>query len=202
MSSHQTLFECHKIVVTQTISTSSQQNGAVLFIAMMFLIVLTLLGISTIESTKYETRMTSNTVEYNQALQIAEVGLAIPRAYTTDDIVEMMDEKPKVGKASPSVLLRDSKKNIKYELDFITVFSATSADTTGSGEAGMDKSGKFVNFITISDGRSTTDENAPTVRLRGGMRILGASDPNKAESNIKPGDTTPPGLWKGADVDI
>ncbi len=174
---------------------SSQQEGAVLFVAMMFLIVLTMLGISTIESTKYETRMTSNTVEFNHALQIAEVGLAIPQSYEVEDIKEMMNNEPKVGKASADALKRDKNKNIKYSLSFITVFAEETADTTGKGKAGMDKSGNFVNFITISDGSSTTDANAPKVRLRGGMRILGATDPNRLTESSTESDSTNKGLW-------
>lgn len=179
------------------ISTPSQQKGAVLFVAMMFLIVLTMLGISTIESTKYETRMTANTVEYNHALQIAEVGLSIPQSYDVNDIKEMMNSEPKVGKASADVLKRDKSKNIKYSLSFMTVFAGETVDTTGKGKAGVDKSGNFVNFITISDGSSTTNVDAPKVRLRGGMRILGATDTNRKTTSTPTSEdgSSKKGLW-------
>jgi type IV pilus assembly protein PilX len=51
------------------------QQGAVLIIALMLLIVLTMLGISAIESTKLETKMAANTTNYNRAFQVAEAGL-------------------------------------------------------------------------------------------------------------------------------
>ncbi len=53
-----------------------RQEGAVLFVSLMFLVILTMLGISAIDSTKLETRMAKNTKAYNEAFQMAEVGLA------------------------------------------------------------------------------------------------------------------------------
>jgi len=53
-----------------------RQEGAVLVISLMLLVILTMLGISAIESTKLETRMAKNTKAYNEAFQMAEVGLA------------------------------------------------------------------------------------------------------------------------------
>ncbi len=52
------------------------QTGAVLIVSLILLVVLTMLGISAIESTKMETRMAANTKDYNQAFQNAEVGIA------------------------------------------------------------------------------------------------------------------------------
>ena len=53
-----------------------RQEGAVLVISLMLLVILTMLGISAIDSTKLETRMAKNTKAYNEAFQMAEVGLA------------------------------------------------------------------------------------------------------------------------------
>jgi len=58
------------------ITPVSHQEGAVLIVSLMLLIVLTMLGISAIESTKLETRMAANTIEYNRAFQTAEGGAA------------------------------------------------------------------------------------------------------------------------------
>lgn len=52
-----------------------RQEGAVLVISIMLLVILTMLGISAIESTKLETRMAKNTQTYNEAFQTAEAGL-------------------------------------------------------------------------------------------------------------------------------
>lgn len=56
-----------------------QEQGAVLIMALMLLIILTLLGISAIETTKLETRMAANTKEYNRTFQMAEVGISTLR---------------------------------------------------------------------------------------------------------------------------
>lgn len=53
-----------------------QQKGAVLIVALMLLVVLTLLGMSAIESTKLETKMALNTRYHNLAFQNAEAGIA------------------------------------------------------------------------------------------------------------------------------
>jgi Tfp pilus assembly protein PilX len=58
------------------ITPASHQEGAVLIVSLMLLVVLTMLGISAIESTKLETRMAANTIEYNRAFQTAEGGAA------------------------------------------------------------------------------------------------------------------------------
>ncbi|MCK5718841.1 MAG: hypothetical protein KAH84_02700 [Thiomargarita sp.] len=57
------------------ISPLKNQNGAVLFTSLILLVVLTILGISTIEVTKLETKMASNNIELNKSFQIAEAGL-------------------------------------------------------------------------------------------------------------------------------
>jgi type IV pilus assembly protein PilX len=51
---------------------SSRQHGAVLIVALMFLIVLTLLGLSAMTGTTLEERMAGNNRDYNMALQAAE----------------------------------------------------------------------------------------------------------------------------------
>lgn len=59
----------------KTFNFQYKQTGAVLIVALVLLVVLTMLGISAIEATKLETRMAANTREYNQAFQNAEAGL-------------------------------------------------------------------------------------------------------------------------------
>lgn len=54
---------------------SIKQQGAVLLMSLVLLIVLTLLGISALDSTKLETRMAANTKEDHTAFQAANAGL-------------------------------------------------------------------------------------------------------------------------------
>ncbi len=53
-----------------------QQRGAVLLMALIFLIILSLLGVTAMNSTMIETKLAANYVEKNYALQITEAGLA------------------------------------------------------------------------------------------------------------------------------
>ena len=57
-------------------SLPQRQQGAVLIVSLILLVILTMLGISAMESTKLETKMAVNIDEVNRALQNAEVGLA------------------------------------------------------------------------------------------------------------------------------
>lgn len=53
-----------------------QQGGAVLIVSMILLVVLTLLGVSVMNTTQLEERMASNAQETSQAFQGAETGLS------------------------------------------------------------------------------------------------------------------------------
>ena len=58
------------------IITLPRQEGAVLIVSLILLVVMTMLGISGMEATKLETRMAANVQDYNKAFQKAEAGLA------------------------------------------------------------------------------------------------------------------------------
>lgn len=77
-----------KTCILNYLPTSANQvrreEGAVLVVALVLLIVLTMLGISAIESTKLETRMAANTTNYNQAFQVAELRLSRALTITRD----------------------------------------------------------------------------------------------------------------------
>jgi hypothetical protein len=58
-----------------TLQRFSLQRGAVLLLALIFLIILSLLGVTAMNGTMIETKLAANYVEKNYALQIAEAGL-------------------------------------------------------------------------------------------------------------------------------
>ncbi|MCK5719663.1 MAG: hypothetical protein KAH84_06895 [Thiomargarita sp.] len=64
-----------KINLPPTLKASNNQEGAVLIISLILLVVLTMLGISAVEMTKLETKMVSNTIHQNQSFQHTEAGL-------------------------------------------------------------------------------------------------------------------------------
>ena len=51
------------------------QNGAVLFISLIFLLIMTIIGITAMKTTVLEEKMASNTKNRNLALQAAEAAL-------------------------------------------------------------------------------------------------------------------------------
>ncbi len=55
--------------------TRNQQQGTVLIIALIFLLILTLLGVSAMDGTLLETRLAANSEERNVAFQMAEMGV-------------------------------------------------------------------------------------------------------------------------------
>ena len=58
-----------------TLSKPSRQSGAVLIVAMILLVVLTLLGVTAMNTTSMQERIASNTQEQVHAFQAAETGL-------------------------------------------------------------------------------------------------------------------------------
>jgi len=55
----------------------TRQRGAVLIVAMILLLVLTLLGVSAMNTSQLEERMAANSQEFNRAFQSAESGLSM-----------------------------------------------------------------------------------------------------------------------------
>jgi Tfp pilus assembly protein PilX len=53
----------------------SRQNGAVLIVALLFLVILTILGLTAMQGTTMEERMSGNSRDINVALQAAEAAL-------------------------------------------------------------------------------------------------------------------------------
>lgn len=52
-----------------------KQNGAVLMVSLMFLLIMTILGVSSIQTTVLEEKMAGNNNDYNRAFQASEAGL-------------------------------------------------------------------------------------------------------------------------------
>ncbi len=65
---------------------AAKQSGAALITALMFLVILTMLALSSMTSTTLEERMAANSAESNRVFQVAETGLSVafadPRSYS------------------------------------------------------------------------------------------------------------------------
>jgi type IV pilus assembly protein PilX len=59
----------------KTLNTNKQQNGAVLIVALVMLLILTILGVAIMESSVIEERMAGNYMDRNRAFQGAELAL-------------------------------------------------------------------------------------------------------------------------------
>ena len=59
-----------------SINTAFNQHGAVLVTALVFLVILTLLGITSMSTNTLEERMAGNSQDINRAFQAAESGLS------------------------------------------------------------------------------------------------------------------------------
>ncbi len=66
----------HPVISHAPVAAPGHQGGAVLIVALVMLVILTLLGVSMMNTTKLEERMAANTQETSQAFQSAETGLS------------------------------------------------------------------------------------------------------------------------------
>jgi len=69
---------------------NKSQKGAVLFVALVFLIILTLMGVGAIETTILETKLAKAIEERNYAFQTAEAGLVAIGNLSTSDLETLM----------------------------------------------------------------------------------------------------------------
>ena len=157
-------------------NTPRSQGGAALIVALLILVILTMLGISALDSTKMETRMVHNMSEYNYAFQAAEMGLSIPRAYDANGSIVENIAKGTPEKAN-TTMVRDETTGDQFSVEYVTaVVPGEFTDT--SGRYGSN-SAKIKHFAVESKGKSIAgnDDYAPTVTLRGGlMRPIAASN--------------------------
>ncbi|WP_353571736.1 pilus assembly PilX N-terminal domain-containing protein [Candidatus Albibeggiatoa sp. nov. BB20] len=153
------------------------QSGAVLIVSLMLLVILTMLGISTMESTKLQTRMAANMAEYNYAFQVGEVGIEIPRNYQDIDVQNMIsDSNVPVALVAKQNINRTTigGEKVTSRVDHVTTTAdmpSALQDLSGSGDCGANSGCKIMFFVTKSVGTSDSNRsNAPTVTLYGGLR--------------------------------
>jgi hypothetical protein len=140
-----------------------KQQGAVLIVALMILVILTLLGISAMRFTILETRMTANMAESNRAFQVAEIGVMIPRNYNVTTISSL----------STGALQTDTRQipgnKTNSQVSFTTRRVEGGPYPDPSGRFG-ERSASVMYFITNSTGLSdSTNPDSAQVILRGGL---------------------------------
>ncbi|MFT5173345.1 MAG: type II secretory pathway pseudopilin PulG [Gammaproteobacteria bacterium] len=100
-----------------TVFKVKHQQGAVLIVSLILLVVLTLLGVSVMNMTQLEERMASNSQEVIQAFQSAETGLS--QAYDNPGVWNPLAPLAEVPAANiPSNVGRTDQAG--YEVNFVT----------------------------------------------------------------------------------
>ena len=135
-------------------SFRSQQEGVALITALVILVMLTLLEISTLSTSSMEERMAANSQELNRAFQVADTGLArifdnpdalntvaavnatdtIMTGYTTTYNSEYRQAVP-IGRSSNLAQMWEAGKDSKYYFELNST-SATPANIDTTIEAG------------------------------------------------------------------
>ncbi|SEH04924.1 pilus assembly PilX family protein [Candidatus Venteria ishoeyi] len=171
-----------------TLATTKQQTGAALIVALVFLVVLTLMGVSSMEGTVIETRLAANDREQHWALQTAEIGLmaAIPIIADTTGSTDVMDTYEELLTTGESDLEESDENNsagdARIERKDISVYAKTKSTELrykgdflvpeGSSMTGL--TGAYFEVYSVGCGNRTADDVCltPEVGLRGGYMRL------------------------------
>ena len=145
-------------------NTRTRQKGSALIVAMVFLIILTLLGMSTMTTSRTELRMANNTQIANLAFQAAESGIEL-----------MLDTT-----SLKSQLTTDTNQSYdqSYELDAQGVANSLTATTSTVFKAegiaaGYSVGTPALHFQITSTGTSGGGGEAQHIQ---GFFVIGASD--------------------------
>jgi hypothetical protein len=180
------------------------QRGAVLLVALMLLVVLTMLGVSATQTTTIETRMAFNLQEYLHAFGSAEVGVGLSRTGLNDNSKEAIQTSLKRFSSIASGVPEDGTLSIDrgngeaYRVVFNTTRVPGGFPDT-SGRYGMVGSGGMVHFITTSTGNSTQEADSPQVVLKSGATIptpvsrnITQTTGDEYDIDWEPGGSSPP----------
>lgn len=159
-----------------------QQKGAVLLIALIFLIILTLLGLSSMDSTILETKMAHNAKEKNWALQVAEMGLlqgsTVVEALSEDDTSTqtMMKTGLYPNTANITDIQRDAgitAETKNTQIRYIGRYPFNKASSTGMHSK---LKVQAVYFATTSTGLADSELNTEMTLSNGIRQLVPATD--------------------------
>lgn len=138
-----------------------KQRGAVLFIALMLLIILTMLGLSAAQVTALQERMASVYRSDTLAFQNAESRLAMnERAMTTDSVATLCD---RAGVGNPTVRqwLSGSELGRRVDIDMPLAVRGSGGEPslgTGSAGGGVEVGGIQCFYVRVSALAQDTDK--------------------------------------------
>jgi Tfp pilus assembly protein PilX len=148
-----------------------QQEGAALIVSLMLLVILTMLGISAMESTKLETKMATNVAEMNRALQMAEFGASRIHNELSKRVTDQLetnvsstdlDGADEEGFLELKETSGETERIYKYKYD--TVLGHFRGNPKGSTEP--------VYYYTTIEGVSGDEPDSPKVQLKVGWTYI------------------------------
>ncbi len=152
----------------------NREKGAVLLVALMLLIVLTMLGVSTTQTTSIETRMAYNMQEYVHAFEAAEVGIGSVRTEKLPYFTAISESETQTVEDGATIPRTDTTNYvISYKTERVEGDFPDNSGRYGAGSA------RLAHYITTSEGRSTADATAPKVTLK-----AGTAQPVPASKNV------------------
>ena len=152
----------HETIAWINMPMEKNQRGAVLFIALMLLIILTLLGLSAAQVTSLQERMASVYRSDAMAFQNAENRLATIEHNTTNDSVATLCDR--VGEANPTVtqwLNTASTRGRRVDVDMPLAVRGSGGEPslgTGSAGGGMEVGGIQCFYVRVSALAQDTDK--------------------------------------------
>lgn len=153
--------------VTRT-QTSTGQAGAVLFTSLVLLVLLTMLGLSTMFTATMEERMAANSQEINRSFQAASTGLALafddPAAFDTTLTPENDGSATDLYAKSDNTIGGDEYTATTY---YNSVFRQSTAPKRGSG---WDSTYAYFHFDLSASGGT---ESGAISTLHGGAYQVG-----------------------------
>lgn len=156
--------------VTRT-QTSTGQAGAVLFTSLVLLVLLTMLGLSTMFTSTMEERMAANSQEINRAFQAASTGLALafddPAAFDTTLTPENDGSATDLYAKSDNTIGWTGLGGYTATTDYNSVFRQSTAPKRGSG---WDSSYAYFHFHLSASGGT---ESGAISTLHGGAYQVG-----------------------------
>ncbi len=156
-------------------SPPAREAGAVLVVSLVLLVVLTMLGLTTMNMTSLEEKMAGNSQDFSRAFQSAESGLV--DALQPENAGNLPDD---IGEATdPVTLLGGTASYLVQNIDCRTPVGEVDADqpithdaSSASKSSGAGGGGGAGTWFFNVQSTGATNQNRTTVTLHGGMYKL------------------------------
>lgn len=139
------------MLTTLTSPAPTRQRGSALITAMVFLVILTILGVSTMTTSRLEVRMAANTQFAHQAFQAAESGIEEALDFIeTDTTNSLLDTASTAGVNTTYYFNRDDNGPYTNPSDSLTYLEKTDAnvlyETSGKVVSGYSLGGPYAAY--------------------------------------------------------